>query len=65
MWVGNSRGTPFSGEHVRDGEWSLKERWNFDWADMGEYDIPAFVEKVIEVTGEPKVTLVGYSQGGA
>lgn len=30
---------------------------------MGEYDLPAFVEKVLEVTGKPKVTLMGYSQG--
>ena len=32
---------------------------------MGKYDIPAFVDKIIEVTGRPKVTLMGYSQGGA
>ena len=32
---------------------------------MGLYDIPAFVEKILEVTGQPNVTLIGYSQGGA
>ena len=32
---------------------------------MGRYDIPAFVDKILEVTGKPKVTLMGYSQGGA
>ena len=32
---------------------------------MGKYDIPVFVEKIIEVTGKPKVTMMGYSTGGA
>ena len=30
---------------------------------MGEYDIPAFVDRILEVTKKPKVTLIGYSQG--
>ena len=32
---------------------------------MGKYEIPAIVEKIREETGKPKVTLMGYSQGGA
>ena len=32
---------------------------------MGQYDISAFVDKVLEVTGKPKVTMMAYSQGGA
>jgi len=32
---------------------------------MGEYDIPALVNKMIEETGKPKVTIMGHSQGGA
>ena len=32
---------------------------------MGAYDIPAVVERIREVTGKPKITLIGYSQGGA
>ena len=66
VWVGNSRGTPYSNYNVNDSTgWSLREHWDFDWSDMGKYDVPAFVDKVIEVTGKPKVTLMGYSQGGA
>ena len=30
---------------------------------MGKYDIPAFIDKIIEVTGAPKVTYIGYSLG--
>ena len=43
----------------------MKERWNWSWAEMGVYDLPAFIDKIIEVTGKPKVTLVGYSMGSA
>ena len=43
----------------------MKEHWDFDWADMGVYDIPACVDRILEVTNKPKVTLIGYSQGSA
>ena len=65
VWLGNSRGAPLSNHNSRDGTWSDEERWDFDWSDMGQYDIPVFVDKIIEVTGKPKVTLMGYSAGGA
>ena len=44
---------------------SLKEKWNFTWADMGLYDMPAFMQKIIDVTGKPKVTIMGFSMGSA
>jgi len=61
VWLGNNRGVPYSNVHDRDGEWSLEERWDFSWADMGVFDMPAQIEKVIEVTKKPKVTVIGYS----
>ena len=61
VWLVTNRGFTYSNVNERDGEWSLKERWDFSWADMGAYDVPAFVEKTLEVTGKPKVTLLGYS----
>jgi len=30
---------------------------------MGKSDVPANLDKIIEVTGNPKVSYVGYSQG--
>ena len=30
---------------------------------MGIYDQPANIEKILEVTGKPKLTYIGYSQG--
>ena len=63
VWVGNARGAQFSNENVQDGVWSLEERWNYTWADMGYYDLPANIDKIIDVTGKDKVTLMGASQG--
>lgn len=63
VWLNNSRGTKYSYRHERDGEWSLKEKWDFTFADMGIYDVPASIEHVLEVTGAEKVTVVGHSQG--
>lgn len=65
VWVIGSRGFSYSNVHERDGEWSAKERWDFTWADMGAFDTPAFIDKVLEVTEKPKVTLTGYSQGSS
>ena len=31
--------------------------------ELAQYDLPAEIDKIIEVTGEPKVTYVGISQG--
>ena len=30
---------------------------------MGLYDVPAFINKIIEITDQPKVTYIGYDQG--
>ena len=32
---------------------------------MGIYDQPAFIDKILEVTGKDKVTYVGFSNGTA
>lgn len=62
MWLPTSRGAWYSNKHVKDGSWaSLKERWDFSWAEMGTYDVPAVIERVLEVTGKSQVTYLGYS----
>ena len=59
----NQRGTTYSNVNRRDGSWSEADRWDFSWAEMGKYDQPAFIEKILEVTGQPDLTYIGYSQG--
>ena len=61
VWLGNYRGGTFGNRNNKDGTWSLRERWNFTFAEMGKYDLPANVEKVREISGKDKVTLIGYS----
>ena len=63
--MANSRGTEYSLGHV-----SLKNRplddaayWNFTWADMAKYDIPAMITEVKRITEKKKLSYIGYSQG--
>ena len=30
---------------------------------MGTEDVPAFIDKIVEITAQPKVTYIGYDQG--
>merc|ERR1712012_969766 len=39
------------------------EYWDFNWADMGYYDLPASIEKVLAISGAEKLSIVGHSQG--
>lgn len=41
----------------------LKEKWNFSQVELAKYDLPAMLNKIVEVTSKPKVTYIGYSQG--
>lgn len=62
VWMGNSRGSTYSREHVKFSNRSSKY-WDFSWDKMGEYDAPAQIDYVREHTGQDKVTYVGHSQG--
>ena len=63
VWLYGARGTTDSDVHDRDDDpdFTLKERWDFNWADMGMLDIPPVIDKILEVTGKEKVSIIGYS----
>lgn len=64
VWLGNSRGTRYSSvNRNQDSNTSPIAYWDFTWADMGRYDVPAFIDKILEETGHSKVTYIGYGQG--
>ena len=39
--------------------------WDFTWADMAKYDVPAMVDKIKLYTSKEKIFYIGYSQGSA
>ena len=55
VWLGNNRGQRYS---------SNWENIDFEWVDMGENDLPAMIDKVLEVTRFNKLHFIGYDQGG-
>lgn len=68
VWMPSNRGSRYSNNHINDGttkQLSEKDRWSWSYAEMGLYDQPAFIDKILEVTGKDKVTYVGYSNGTA
>ena len=36
---------------------------NFSWDEMGTFDLPAMIGKVLEVTGQEKIFYIGHSMG--
>jgi len=62
VWLGNSRGNYFSTAHETLNP-KDKEFWQFSWQEMGEFDIPASVGYVLDITGHSKLTYIGHSQG--
>lgn len=62
VWLNNTRGNTYSRKHVTldpDSE----AFWNFDWQEMGKYDVNGVLDYIIEETGYSKVAYVGHSQG--
>ncbi|GLH13079.1 Lipase 1 [Gryllus bimaculatus] len=65
VWMGNFRGNKYSRRHTSlspDGLFNSKF-WNFDWHEMGIYDMPASIDYVLETTGEEKLFYIGHSMG--
>lgn len=38
---------------------------NDSWDELGNYDIPAVIKFILDKTGQPKLSYVGYSLGSA
>ena len=62
VWMGNNRGNSHSLYHNKYSP-KDKEYYNYSFQEMGEYDLPAQIDKVLEVTGKKKLTYVAHSQG--
>ena len=62
VWLGNSRGNPYSQRHVSD-KISDKDYWDFNFYHMGMYDLPAALDFITKTTGQEKLSYIGCSQG--
>ena len=62
VWLGNSRGNEFSRNHTTI-KVNSKEFWNYTFEEMGEQDVPATVDYILETSGASELTYVGWSQG--
>jgi lysosomal acid lipase/cholesteryl ester hydrolase len=52
VWLGNSRGNTYSCSNIYfDPRKNGKKFWDFDWADMGMYDLPATFDYITAKTG--------------
>lgn len=63
IWLTNSRGNLFSKNHTSLEPEFSKEFWDFSFADMGRYDVPANIDYVLQQTGKPQLSFVAWSQG--
>ena len=73
LWMSNSRGTKYSKTNtlypyaenpafVTQYIVQNKAKYDYTWFDQGVLDLPAFMDKVYEVT-QQKMTYVGYGEG--
>ena len=60
VWLGNTRGNTFSNSHTTFTQKDY-QYWEFDWEQMGKYDIPASLDYITKLTGHQKVAYIGHS----
>ncbi|CAG4991873.1 unnamed protein product [Colias eurytheme] len=66
LWMGDCRGNAYSRNHVKlDPDKDAEAFWDFSFHEHGYYDLPAFIDTVLEKTGEKKLNAIGISQGTA
>ncbi|KAI9930001.1 hypothetical protein ASPWEDRAFT_35254 [Aspergillus wentii DTO 134E9] len=64
VWLGNNRGNKYSKKSVRHSP-SSNEFWDFSIDQFAFHDIPDSIEYILEVTEQPSLSYIGFSQGTA
>jgi lysosomal acid lipase/cholesteryl ester hydrolase len=62
VWVGTFRGFPLSSGHVNLTQ-ADSNYWDYSQDEIGFYDIPAFIDYILRVTGRSNLYFIGYSYG--
>lgn len=64
VWMGNNRGNYFSSSWNRSEPVATSDAfWNFSFADMGVFDVPANIDYILKHTGKPHLQYIAHSQG--
>ncbi|XP_023936767.2 lipase 3-like [Bicyclus anynana] len=65
VWMGNARGNYYSRRNVRLNPDSILSNafWEFSWDEIGDMDLPASIDYVLQRTGHSALHYVGFSQG--
>ena len=63
VWLGNVRGNLYGEGHISLNSDKDSEFWKFSFQEMVEFDIPAMVNYVKNVSKQDKIYYVGHSQG--
>ncbi|KAJ8727886.1 hypothetical protein PYW08_016271 [Mythimna loreyi] len=65
VWLGNARGNFYSRKHKSlNPDSSNQNFWRFSWDEIGNHDLPAFIDYILAKTGQEKLHYIGHSQGG-
>ncbi|KAK0717129.1 Alpha/Beta hydrolase protein [Lasiosphaeria miniovina] len=64
VWLGNNRGNKYSKKSIKCSPTSL-EFWNFSIDEFAFYDIPDSISYILDTTGQPSLSYIGFSQGTA
>ncbi|XP_073995470.1 lipase 3-like [Rhodnius prolixus] len=62
VWLTDQRGNWYSREHVKYKP-SDPKFWDFSFHEAGYYDLPAFIDTVLQITGYTQVFYIGHSMG--
>ncbi|KAK3310789.1 Alpha/Beta hydrolase protein [Chaetomium strumarium] len=64
VWLGNNRGNKYSKKSIHSSPTSVKF-WNFSIDEFAFHDIPDTIDYILETTGQPSLSYIGFSQGTA
>lgn len=64
VWLGNNRGNKYSKKSTQHSP-TTNAFWNFSMDDFAFHDIPDTISYILETTGQPSLSYIGFSQGTA
>ncbi|CAG8568924.1 12266_t:CDS:2, partial [Dentiscutata heterogama] len=64
VWFGNSRGNKYSMKHIKCDP-NGRKFWDYSMDELAIYDLPDTINYILEITGAPSLSYIGFSQGTA